>query len=85
MAAVTPASRPDAQHDRVGMGQKVRRFYFTSVGNGDTFAHGIDGVTRVAWEADNNGDVCSVVNSGTTATWASAGNVDGHLIVWSRS
>lgn len=77
---------PDRVDDRAHLGEKLRVFPFTAVSDTDTWASGINGITRVAWEPTAITDFVAVTESGGTVTFGTDGvtTYAGNLLVWSK-
>lgn len=76
----------DVVDDRAHMGEKLRVFPFTAVSDADTWASGINGITRVAWQSTAITDFVATSETGGTVTFGTDGvtTYAGNLLVWSK-
>ena len=82
LGTINPARVDDTSH----AGEKLRVFPFTAVADTNTWASGINGITRVAWESTAVTDIVAVTEASGTVTFNTAGatSLNGNLLVWSK-
>ena len=86
MAATLGTINSSVVNDTAHAGEKLRVFPFTAVADTNTWASGINGITRVAWESAAVTDFVAVTESAGTITFGTDGatSYDGNLLVWAK-
>ena len=86
MATVTTQS-PDLTRGGAYVGLQHYVVPLTDVSNGELVSPGMDGITHVAWEPDDSGDIVivTVVSTTSIGLTATGGPHTGTLHVWARA